>query len=255
MEYDTILLVMKNLVHFQKKYKKNIATDLRKKGFSYAEIRQKLHVPKSTLSLWLKKVKLESEQLERLQKKRSDIARKNSADRVQRTRDMLEEIAVRSARDIKDISKRELWLMGLMLYWRERAVSENESDMKKGVHLASSDPWTIKLFLQWLSDVGGIERDDIVFDIFIPKSRSAYINSVMDYWAEVTGFSRKHITHVYLQKKKEPKKQKRVTQRHGRFGLLRVRVKASSMLARQITGWVRGVHIFYWKDQIQKIEK
>ena len=71
------------------------------------------------------------------------------------TRAQLKEIAEikkTSAKDIQEITKKELWLMGIVLYWRERLLSGNENDLRKGVKFSSSDPYLIKLFLKWLFD-------------------------------------------------------------------------------------------------------
>jgi len=45
--------------------------------------------------------------------------------------------------------------MGIILYWR----TSKESDLRKGVHYTSSDPELIKLFLKWLFDIGGLEKE------------------------------------------------------------------------------------------------
>ncbi|MEK6884288.1 MAG: hypothetical protein AABY22_31950, partial [Nanoarchaeota archaeon] len=61
-----------------------------------------------------------------------------------KTAQKIEEIKNSSAEDLKEISKRELWLMGIMLYWRERFLHGNENDLRKGVRFTSSDPNIIK---------------------------------------------------------------------------------------------------------------
>ena len=133
--------------------------------------------------------------------------------------------------------------MGVVLYWRERLLNKNDSDLKKGIRFTSSDPHLIKLFLKWLEDVGGIKNEEINFDIFIPEDKKRSLNEFVDYWADITGFTKSNFSRYYLQKVKT-KKLKRNSKRTS-HGLLRIRVKASSMLARQIAGWVNGVLKFY----------
>ena len=168
-----------------------------------------------------------------------------------------------SAKDIGKISKRELWFMGIVLYWRERFLNGNENDLKKGVRFTSSDPYLVKLFLKWLREVGGITDEEIGFDIFITEDKKDFLDKTIDHWSSVTGFPKSNFSHIYFQKsstrnKKEEIKSKGETGRKnltGRrnskrtfFGLLRIRVKASSMLARQIAGWVRGIRQYYWTE-------
>jgi len=257
---------------YLEKYKQNIAIDMRKRGFSYSEIENRIHVPKSTLSYWLKKVKLTSEQVKKLNDKRTEVAKANALKKNSRTSRMIEEVKESSSRDVKEISKKELWLMGVVLYWK----NGNKSDLKKGVHFSSSDPDMIKLFLKWLRDVGCVEDKEIRFDIFQKGSKVGKKNSpdeLINYWAKITGFSKEYFPRVYYQKKttnpstrakhgtgrnNRPQYQSTAEPEqstvHGRearygarqpttdnYGFLRVKVAQSSMLARQISGWIEGI--------------
>lgn len=207
---------------------KKKAIELRRKGFSYSEIKRSLFIPKSTISYWLKKVKLSEPQLKRLKWKRSEAAKAGSKFRKLKTVEAIERIQRASAEQIKKISRRELWMMGIMLYWKERLSHGKKSDLKKGVRFTSSDPHLIKLFLKWLREVGQLKREEIQFDIFLGR-RKKNMNRVIDYWSGITGYSKHDFPRIYRQSGKTE------------FGLLRVRVKASSMLARQISGWIKSI--------------
>ena len=244
---------MSSIVQRTEKYAKTLATDLRKKGFSYSEIKKSTFVPKATLSYWLKNLNLTEAQVERLKKKRLDAARAGSAKKSFKTAQAIEEIKNSSAKAIKKISNRELWLMGIMLYWRERLLNGNENDVRKGVHFTSSDPNLVKLFLKWLKDIGRIEDEEIGFDIFVGEDRRDDVGDLVMYWAEITGFSKEDFSHVYFQKVKKRYKRKVTKKVH--FGLLRTRVKASSMLARQIAGWIKGIQNVITATRIIKISK
>ncbi|OGN01221.1 MAG: hypothetical protein A3I26_02100 [Candidatus Yanofskybacteria bacterium RIFCSPLOWO2_02_FULL_43_10] len=228
------------MVHIKNNNPKDFAIELRKGGYSYSEIKKFCPVPKSTLSYWFRDIKLSEPQLTRLKKKRIEAAQKGSKARILKTSKAIEEIQKTSAKDVGKISKRELWLMGVILYWRERLLNKNDSDLKKGIRFTSSDPYLIKLFLKWLSDIGGIKNEEINFDIFMPEDKKRSLNEFVDYWAGVTGFTKGNFSRYYLQKVKA-KKPKRNSKKSV-HGLLRVRVKASSMLARQISGWINGIN-------------
>ncbi len=234
------------MVHIKKNNPKDFAIELRKGGYSYSEIKKFCPVPKSTLSYWFRDIKLSEPQLARLKKKRIEAAQRGTKAKILKTSKTIEEIQKSSAKDIGKISKRELWLMGVVLYWRERLLNKNDSDLKKGVRFTSSDPHLIKLFLKWLGDVGGIKNEEINFDIYIGKDKRSSLGNFVDYWANVTGFPKSNFSRYYLQKVKT-KKPKRANKK-AIYGLLRIRVKASSMLARQISGWVKGIKKYYWDD-------
>ena|SRR3989344_4675843 len=234
------------MVHIKKNSSKDFAIELRKGGYSYSEIKKFCPVPKSTLSYWFRDIKLSEPQLARLKKKRIEAAQRGSKSRILKISKAIQEIQKTSAKDIGKISKRELWLMGVVLYWRERLLNKNDSDLKKGIRFTSSDPHLIKLFLKWLEDVGGIKNEEINFDIFIPENKKNSLDNFVDYWASITGFTKANFSRYYLQKVKA-RKPKRVTKKSN-HGLLRIRVKASSMLARQISGWVKGILRYYHND-------
>ncbi len=229
------------------RFKKGIAVELRKKGLSYSDIKTSLNIPRSTIAYWLKDIRLSDDQVEKLKTKRSQIAKENIGKRTARILRETEEIKSSSSKEIGGITKRELWLMGLMLYWRERFLSGNESDVRKGVRFTSSDPDFIKLFLRWLQEIGRIDDEELAFDIFISKDKKSKLDAARNYWSGLTGFSRGHFSRVYYYRatgkaghgKGSAKKGKNAN-RKSEHGLLRIRVKASSMLARQIAGWIDG---------------
>ena len=212
---------------------------LRRGGYSYSEIQKFVSVPKATLSYWFKDVKLSEPQLVRLQEKRNEAIQQGAQVRSKRVNEAIEKIEKTSSKDIKDIAKRELWLMGIMLYWRERV---SDRDVKKGVKFTSSDPYLIRLFLKWLMDVGQLGEADVLCDILIDLPvRQAGDNQkkAIVHWSEVTGFPQEIFTRIYVQKAKKKRKKRQV--KKAEFGLLRIRVKASSMLARQLSGWIKAI--------------
>lgn len=228
------------------KYKKNIAVDMRKHGLSYSEIKNRINVPKSTLSFWLKKIKLTEEQKQKLNANRLEALKRGLEKKISRTRKIIEEIKTAATKNIKNISKKELWLMGIMLYWRERLLSGNETDLRKGVKFTTSDPYLAKLFLKWLKDIGRIKNEEIGFDIFLPVSDKGSTNEAIAFWSDVAEFPEDKFRSIYFQRIKPKRKKGGRTANRTKFGLLRIRVRASSMLARQIAGWVRGIIRYYW---------
>lgn len=205
-------------------YKKGIAIDLRKRGNSYSEIANSIHVPKSTVVEWVKRVKLSKEQSEKLNQKRLETAKANSKKRVSKNLEVIEEINLSAPKAIREISKKELWLIGTILYWK------SSKQNSKSVSFSSKDQFLIKLFLKWIREVGRIEDDEIVIDLFI---RSKLLrDKLIRKWSRITGLSKRHFSHVYFQKRYNS-------------DFIRVRVKRSSPLALQIEGWIRGIANYY----------
>jgi hypothetical protein len=221
-------------VDIYKNYKKNTALRLRKEGKSYSEIRRTVDVPKSTLTFWFKNLKLEEEKLKNIQQRGDELFNK----RIEKINFEIERLKKESSAAIKSISKRELWLMGIILYWRERL---GDYDIKNGVRFSSDDPHRMRLFTKWLNDIGNIKDEELLFDIFlkIKKGSKTKLDSVRAsrariYWSKILGFPIDQFSRVYVNGKK-----KKVGDND--FGFIRVRVAKSSMLARQISGWIEGI--------------
>ena len=239
-----------NILKEQKVRVKKLAVDLRKKGLSYSEIKKEIlsversiFLPIATMSLWLKNVKLSTAQTKRLEGKRIDAIKRGGRNKTLETLDKIQKIRKESMDDIKKISKKELWLMGIILYWRERLLNHNDSDLQKGVRFTSSDPSLIKFFMRWLSDIGGLKKEEIGLDIFARKHRYNTKEKLINYWSKAINLPKSYFydnANIYYQKTYS-KKGIRRSSRYSQSGFLRIRVKASSMMARQISGWVYGI--------------
>ncbi len=243
------------------RYKKGIALEMRQRGFSYSEIEQRLGIPKSTLNFWLKEIKLTPEQNEKLRKRQIEALKKSSSRRKEKFEQSIVTIQNLSSKEIAKISQRELWLMGVMLYWRERLGD----DLSRGVRFSSTDPTLLKLFLKWLREIGQITEDEIAFDIFVHRKSGQLIakkkrlkNSNLEstiqslpvfqeaikYWARELDVPKDQFIHMYGQSRRSEKSgsgERRKNTSRAPHGFVRIRVKASSLLARQISGWIKGI--------------
>lgn len=185
-------------------------------------------MPKTTLAFWTKDLKLSPEQASRLKKKQLESVKKGTQARSEKVTRTIEQIEVSAVRDVDKLSKRELWLMGIILYWK----SQNKHDVKKGVGFTTSDPDQARLFLKWLKEAGRIERDEIVFDIFMGATKKNLKQKeqkeALNFWSIETGFPQDNFVNFYHYNR--PSK-----------AILKIRVKASSMLARQLEGWIKAI--------------
>ena len=128
---------------------KEIAIKMRLSGASYSQIKEKLIVSKSTLNYWLSEYPLSDERIKEL--------RDNNPKRIENYRntmrkkreDRLEKVYEKVGKDISKLSKREIFIGGLFLYWGEGLKVRNGK-----VELANTDPKMIKFFMKWLNGFG-----------------------------------------------------------------------------------------------------
>lgn len=220
------------------KIKKEKAIKLRKQGHTYSEILKEINVAKSTLSEWFRDVGLSIPEQQKLTEKKLAAARRGGASKKLQRINKVREIHEKALLDINSLSKRELWLIGIVLYWAE-GTKEKEYRPGSGIQFGNSDPRMIKVFLRWLTDSVGVKKNDVLFDIYIHENSKNNLEKVRNFWSKTTGFSLVNFDKVYFKKNKIKTNRKNIETLY--FGLLRVKVKSSSGLVRQISGWTEAI--------------
>ena len=131
--------------------------------------------------------------------------------------------------------------MGIMLYWAEGA-KQRGSNISQGVEFSNSDPNMCKLFLKWLTYALRIPVDRIKLIIYVHESQKERANELLDFWSTLTGFSKDKFGKTCFTTTIYPRKNQRKD--NGKYyGQLKIKVKKSTDLNRQIAGWVEGIYI------------
>ncbi|MEY4602594.1 MAG: hypothetical protein RL292_535 [Candidatus Parcubacteria bacterium] len=222
---------------FKSKLKEK-AVELRKEGKVYSEILKEVPVAKSTLSLWLRDVGLAKAQKQRLTQKKLDASKRGGQAKHEQRVKLQQDIFAQAHKDITHISKRELWLIGIALYWAEGS-KEKEHNVGSPLQIGNSDPRMIKVFLKWLLEIMKVTRDQIVFRIYIHENSKNDVNMVKRYWSEVTGFPLEKFINFHFKKHKIKTNRKNIGREY--YGGLRIDVKTSSTLLRKVTGWTEAI--------------
>ena len=155
---------------------KERALQLRVRGKSYSEIKTTLGISKSTLSGWLKNYPLSKKRLKELQshsEKRIEHFRDTMARKRQKKINLQHK---KVEQNIKNLSKRDLFIGGFFLFWGEGAKGRNSQ-----VALANTDPSIIKFFIQWL-DLLGVERTKIKFTLHLYRDMN--IENELRFWSK-----------------------------------------------------------------------
>lgn len=174
----------------------------------------------------------------RLTQKRLDASRRGGDARKQEKIDRVKKILSLSESQITPLSQKELWLMGIMLYWAEGS-KEKDSKPGSGVSFSNSDPRMLKLFLSWLKGACQVTGDRIYYEIYLHESHRDSLKEVQKFWHDKLLVGNSHQVPVYFKKNKIKTLRKNIGSNYK--GLIRIKVKKSSELQRQITGWINGV--------------
>lgn len=212
------------------------AIALRQEGLSYSEILKQIPVAQSSISLWCRDVKLTKGQISRLKKIRQDGVERGSAIRHELASRIKQDIISRSTKEVKKITDRELWLIGVALYWAEGS-KQHSTSVSSGVKFTNSDPMMIKVFDLWLTKIMKIDPTNINYEIYLHESMSTQKPRVIKYWSKILEKPTTKFDRIYLKKniitKSYPKSDYK--------GVVRIVVKKSTNLNRQISGWQQGI--------------
>jgi len=165
---------------------------LRLAGKSYNEIRNAIGVPKSTLSSWFKHVVLSDIARTRL----ASRTRLGSATLVKRNK-MQTHKAEQRAREARALAKgkvpvltkRDLLIIGTVLYWAEGYkrlhIRDGKERMSHSISFVNADPLMIKAFLRFSQE----ELVVPVEEIHLTMRLYPHINeeNARTYWKRVTG--------------------------------------------------------------------
>ncbi|GLW50229.1 hypothetical protein Stsp02_58900 [Streptomyces sp. NBRC 14336] len=205
------------------------ARELRKQGWTYDRIQAELGCSKSSISLWVRDLPSPERQPPDTSAARLGVQRA-----VENRRAAREEMRNRAYAQVGSLTPRELFLIGVGLYWSEGAKA------KPGAHrrviFVNSDPNMIRVFLSWL-DLLGVEPERRRFSVNIHES--ADIPAAESYWAEQVGIQVGDLLKTSL--KKHNPRTNRTNTGEGYHGCLRVAVLKSADLHRRIEGWWYGI--------------
>lgn len=164
------------------------AYKLRETGRSYNEITRLLKIPKSTLSGWFTDLELSKEATKRLKDRVHEASLRGLIAR-NKNQTILAEARSKKMHDegnklIKNISKRDLLIIGVALYWAEGykrpVVIKGKTRTSHRVSLTNSDPDLIRIFLQFLRETCKVSDDKITIWIrYFEHQDPAYL---LDFW-------------------------------------------------------------------------
>lgn len=213
------------------------AIELRKKGKSYSEILSEVHVSQSSLSSWLKNILLTEEQMNLLLLKKKAGQKRGGLVKKKFRKFEEKQIIDTAGNEIKELSSREFWLLGIIAYWCEGS-KQKEWNVSQGVIFANSDPFLIKLFANWVKKFCLVEDKDIKYNLYIHETGNT--TTALDYWSKILNIHVKDFGKTSIKKHNILTKRKNIRQDY--HGLIRISINRSTNLNRKIKGWVMGIN-------------
>ncbi|MFD5986256.1 hypothetical protein [Streptomyces cyaneofuscatus] len=208
------------------------ARELRLQGMTYDQIQVELGCSKSSISLWVRDL---PKPAPRTREEASAIAKRGWEVILQRREQERREVKCAAQDEIGSLSQRELFLLGVGLYWAE-GTKDKPHARRERVAFVNSDPGMIQVFLAWLA-LMDIAPTRLRFHVMIHES--ADVSSAERYWADLTGTDVSAFGKTTLKKHNPRTNRKNVGERYR--GCLVIHVQQSADLYRRIEGWWCGI--------------
>lgn len=210
---------------------KSKAIKLRLKGKSYSEIQSELNIPKSTLSYWLKDIRLEKKLrkklLERTHKAGIEALIKRNKQQTVIAKENAQKISKKSSEEINTIDLEKLKLIGTALYFGEGGKSG------KRVDFTNSNPDMIKMIMKFFRLVCKVEENKFRAQLSVHQKEK--IEETKKFWSNTTGIPLSQFIKVNTSISKYSKKRRNILP----FGTIQIRI-CDVNLYHKINGWIQG---------------
>jgi len=220
--------------YFGKLEEKRLAIELRKKGFSYSEIKKEVSVSKDTLSRWCRDIVLSPQQLQRLLQKKlsgSEKGRIKGAKLQQQKRiQEIKNLEISGDKDVGKLDKRDRFLIGTSLYVAEGYKTD------KCIGFSNSDPKLIKFMVEWFKEFLHIKSEKFRGAVWIHDNLDSRLAE--KYWSDLTKIPLNQFNKTYISKNKT--ESNKIRKNIHNYGVFSIRI-SDAKSQRKILGWIHGI--------------
>ncbi|WP_411075499.1 hypothetical protein [Streptomyces sp. cmx-4-7] len=209
------------------------ARELRLEGRTYDQIQVELGCSKSSISLWVRD--LPKPERKRTPEEASAIARRGWEATLRRREGEREATKRTAADEIGTLSERELFLLGVGLYWAEGS-KDKPYDRRERVVFVNSDPGMIRVFTAWL-DLLGVEPERRRYCVMVHETADAA--EAERYWGDLVGAAPSAFNKTTV--KRHNPRTNRKNMDVGYHGCLVIQILGSVDLYRRIEGAWCGI--------------
>jgi transcriptional regulator with XRE-family HTH domain len=209
------------------------ARELRLQGWTYDRIEAELGCSRSSVSLWVRD--LPRPERKRTPEEAAANARRGWEAKLRIRDEERQRTKAAAKQAVGDLSPRELFLVGVGLYWAEGG-KDKPYERRENVTFVNSDAGMIEVFLAWL-DLLGVERERLRYSVMIHET--ADVTGAEEYWADLVGADRSQFNKTTLKKHNPRTARKNIGASYR--GCLAIKVLKGADLYRRIEGSWYGI--------------
>ena len=211
---------------------KSHARVLRNAGLSIKDIQKRLNVSRSSVSLWVRDVRLSDKQLKKLYLNKKTGALKGSIvaamNKIKAREALTKELMTTGEREVGNLSKRDKFIAGTAMYFAEGSKGD------KSVSFSNSDPMAIRFMMDWFIEECGVPGNKFRANLYLHDNLSEV--RAKKFWSKLTTIPLSQFGKSYIVKN-NPNRLRKIKHIYGVF-----RITISNVnLHRKIMGWISGV--------------
>lgn len=213
------------------------AVSLRRRGKSVRDIAQVLGVSKSSVSLWCASIRLSPGQRlvleKRAHEKRVYALRKAASRKKEAHKARTSDASRTGARDAGILSKRDVYCIGLGLYWGEGYKRGNNE-----FGFTNSDPRVISFILRWLEISFGVKKTSYIARLSINETHVDNEIALLRFWSNRTTIPLSQFTKTSVVR---TPRVRTYDKSRTYYGVLRIKIREGSVLRSRILGAIAKI--------------
>jgi predicted transcriptional regulator len=181
----------------------NKIMEIRKMGKSYNQISQTLNISKGTISYYLANNRASKKIRNQLIKKNNALSKKRVQKLVSQNRKRWAKNKINAVmeakNDFKELYKNPLFTTGISIYW-----GEGDSKPDNPLRISNTDPRMIKIYVRFLREIMGVERDKIRLGLILYPDLDNKI--CQEFWSKASNLPKENFIKTQYIKGSHPTK-------------------------------------------------
>lgn len=229
--FSSNICPVKHLINMKTAEKKS-ATNLRTEGWSIKQIANHLNVSKGSVSYWIRDVILSDEAKRKLAKRKILGYEKQRLSRLKNSEIKLNTLLKECQHIVGPISKRDLFIAGLMLYAGEG--TKRRSPQSQRVELTNADPVLARVFVEFLMLCCDVPKGIIHPRLFLYKDMNEDV--LIKKWVDFLSIPRCQFSRSQFKIRSEG-----TPGRKSEYGTIHIEV-FKKKLFQQMMGWISAFY-------------
>lgn len=215
------------------------AQELRKQGHSLSEIVSKIKISKSTASVWCRDISMSAVAQKKLKSRTTEKSLAGLAEYSKRIKNnkilQIKIDAKIGSNKLGEISNRDIYCIGLGLYWGEGYKSGSQE-----FGFTNSDPEMILFYIKWLETIFLVKKNDLILRVSINELHKKREIQINQFWSNLTAVPLLQFTKMSFIKSVSKKS---YPNSNNYMGTLRIKVRKGTRMRREVIGAIKYIKV------------